>query len=586
MRQLFAFTGVAGTAVRESLERLKQRLGGNILIVSIDELVWELFAEDARKHPVVRKEAELSQEQIAPGSKPNWWQFLSMPKGYIRFLWRRAADIALEQVRRSKADIILLTFHARYQSDAYRWRFCPCDPVLLRRFRIAGFFTLIDDVYNVHQRRPADMQSERQISLRHDNPWQRAESLILQSIESLSELVHWRQEEISTTEDLAFACGAPAHLLSIRHPLATVVRLISEPNFAYYFSHPITAIRKHQHFPDNEDLKEIVDISAQLRTQTTLIEPTAIDEFRFQVIEHEREKLFMPSLSPRWPYAGTPEELLGPPVGHGMADQRQFICPRENIEATELTDVFAEMSRWPSGQVERSALRTISEAMKRFTDLIGEDITWRDHALVDQCQRMIVFRPAYHGVPSTGVRRELEYQRKLGVSASLHAGTGHESSKGKNCFIYHPPDDETELNKYVAEQIIKAWAEDSGIRVHLRPPLRPGDENDLFNKIIGTLSGASDASARAVQCAELMKPRVLPAMMDPTPMQKGRRSGVQDRNQEVQAKLRESAEKQILRYCYLPTLVEDRRPGLFLVSDRTRLVQAVRSRGKSVRPNP
>lgn len=584
MKRLFAFTGVAGTAVRESLERLKQHLGGNVLIVSIDELVWELFAADARKYSIIRRETELTKDQIAPNSKPNWWQFLGMPKEYIRYLWRRAAELALQQVRRSKADIVLLTFHARYQSDVYRWRFCPCDPVALRRFRIAGFFTLIDDVYNVHQRRPVDLQSERQISLRHESPFQRAESLVLQSIESLSELVHWRQEEISATEDLASACESPAHLLSIRHPLATVAKLISEPNFAYYFSHPITAIRRDPKFPHNEDLREILSISAQLRMQTTLIEPTAIDEFRFDTIEREGEKLFLPSLSPRWPYAGTPDELLGPPAVFGVAEQQQFICPQDNIAATDLTQVFAEMAQRHGGQTERTALRTISEAVKRFADLIGEDITWRDHALVDQCQRMIVFRPAYRGVPSIGVRRELEYQRKLSLSAVLLTEAPRGNTRG--CFIYHPPNDETELNRYVAAQIVKEWAVDSSIKMHLRPPLRPESEKKLLDELTEILSAGLEASVSAARCAEQMRLRVLPAVMDPTPMQKGRRSGVQDRNQEVLAKLRESAEKQIRKYRYLPALVEDRRLGLCLVVDGARLVRAVRSRHRAVRSRP
>lgn len=577
MKKVLAFTGVAGTAVQESLVRLQGRLRGEVLIVSIDKILWELFTADARKSSALRREAELTEQEITPGSKPNWWQLLTMPKGCILHYWRRAAKQALLTIKRSRADLVLLTFHARYQSDAYRWRFCPCDPVVLRRFQIAGFFSLIDDVYNVHRRRPVDLGSEKQISLHQEDPWRRAETLVHQTIESLSDLIHWRQEEISTTEDMASACGAPVHLVSIRHPLSTIVKLIEDPNFAYYFSHPITAIRRDPRFPNVEALAEITDISQRLRTQTTLIEPTAIDEYRFDSIQLEGTKLFLPSLTQRWPYADSPDELMGPPEKQEPSNVREFLCPPENLETPNVREIFDHLKQKQSSGTPFEVQRAISEAVRRFADVVGEDITWRDHALVDQCRRLIVFRPAYLGVPSTGVRRELEYYRKLTVSASALNRSAGRRPQTVN-FIYHPPDDEAALNNHIAEQIVRAWGADPNIGTHLRPLLQPGTEGDLVSWLARVLTTTKDIISAASKCAELMAHRVQPAVQDPAPMQPGKRAGVQDRNKEILALLRRTATAQIQALRYLPPIAADESLGVSVSEDRFRMVRDVPSR--------
>jgi|JI10StandDraft_1071094.scaffolds.fasta_scaffold35239_3 hypothetical protein len=576
MKKVFAFTGVAGTAVQDSLVRLQRRLRGEVLIVSIDNILWDLFAADARNSSALRRESELSEQDIIPGSKPNWWQLLTMPKGCILHYWRRAAQQASLTVKKSKADIVLLTFHARYQSDAYRWRFCPCDPVVLRRFHIKGFFSLIDDVYNVHRRRPADLGSEKQISLHQEDPWRRAQTLVHQTIESLSDLIHWRQEEISTTEDLASACEAPVHLFSIRHPLSTVVKLIENPNFAYYFSHPITAIRRDPKFPHVQALDEIIDISQRLRTQTTLIEPTAIDEYRFDSIELDGTKLFLPSLTQRWPYADNADELLGPPEKQETTVACEFLCPPENLKTPNVAEIFAQLRMKQNSGTPHEVQRAISETVKHFADVVGEDITWRDHALVDQCKRLIVFRPAYLGIPSTGVRRELEYYRKLNVSARALNKDQGEAPQTFN-FIYHPPADEVALSKHIAVQIVQAWGADPSIGSHLRPLLRPGTEDDLVSRLAEVLASTPDIVSAASKCAALMADRVQPAVQDPAPMQQGKRAGVQERNREILALLRRTATTQIQALRYLPPMVADASLGVTISEDRFSLVRGVSS---------
>ena len=491
-------------------------------VTGIGALSEVSYDVDARQSQQLRDETDLTAEQVQPSSSPNWWQFLTLPKGRVRQYWTRAAREVVREVEASDSPLVFITFHAKYQSDVYRWRFSPCNPVLLQTIGIRAFFTLIDDVYQMHKRRPGDIQSERQMCFKYEDPAERALALVRETKASLVELIRWRQEEIATTEMLAAVSGCSAQLVSIRHPLATMHKLLESPESAFYFSHPITGVRADPNFPDVVGLKEIEDISSELRGRFTLIEPTTIDEYRIEQLgQGTPAPRLIPRLSCRWPFPAGEDEMLGGSDGFPTFGKQELLCPRENVVALELEEFFADLL---AGTAPEEPTHLVSESIGGLVDLLKEDITWRDHTLVDQCGRLVVFRPAYRGIPSTGVRREIEYYRKLALSGPQDKHF---------CVLLHPPDDDDALAQYIALKLVSSWAEDSGVGPHIRPRLDVGAENQLIRDLTVALGSDADEETTARACADALSPRIEPEVSGPSPMTSGRRVGARTRNKEV-----------------------------------------------------
>lgn len=438
MSRVFAFTGIPGTGVQEAISRLAKALNPHGRVICLDEELWREFCEWAGRDKELLLCTDLSPEHITQSSRPDWWQLLVLPPMRVRQLWRSAAQRILKSVQALKGETtVLISFHAAYYSDFYRWRFSAVDPKILQEFGFSAFFCLIDDIFDVQNRRKSDLEAERGLVPHSDTDELRFEKLVTLTSDRLDQLIAWRQEEIVLTDHYASFCGAPAHVLAVKHPIQTALRLLNDPSASYYVAHPITTVRGRANFDQTDEYREIVDFLGRVRVGHTIIEPTAIDEFRLKRQETDGASNILPILSPRWP---PPEVyLLGETLKRTKHRSIESICADENVKALNLTTFLEGLA---SGQFRIGG--NVLNAVERLESRIAEDITWRDHHLVDQTGQLIVYRPIGYGVPSGGVKREVQYFTKL-VQSKAISGL---------CVIFHPPEDREKDALRVARIIV------------------------------------------------------------------------------------------------------------------------------------
>lgn len=422
MAAVFGFTGIPGTGVQTALGRLEAELGGRASIFCLDKYLWEAFARCARSDAALLSATDLSPEDIEEGERPNWWLLLVLPPRRIRQLWCDAASAVRAEIAELPQDhVALVSFHAGYYSDHYRWRFSAADPRVLQELNFQAFFCLIDDIYDIQARRLDDLANERGSLADIADPILRFESLVRSTVERLDLLIAWRQEEIVLSDLFAAACGVPSHVVAVKHPVATLRRMLEHPHRSWYLSHPITGVRTVPGFVAHDEYREIVTFVRRVREIDVVVEPTTIDEFRFTRLG-DRPGVPTPWLSDRWPH---PEgNILVSPTTPGAPE---MICAAANVDYLDLRPLVTQLA-----QATRSELPAgVLDVMRRLENRVGEDITWRDHHLVDQTGRLVVYRPVPGGTASTGVWREVEYLAKLSMTGALQG----------RCLVFHPEAD-------------------------------------------------------------------------------------------------------------------------------------------------
>jgi len=309
--------------------------------------------------------------------------------------------------------------------------------------------TLIDDVYDTFARLSAprevfDIQSAisdeyRRREEKREEPTDADSQYVLaqqQVITTMLRILDWRSREISAGDSLAIRGDGRSFVVAIKHPTQVVRDLIlSECGMTstrfrpVYLSHPITRLRKEQKGPPARDWPDFVSQFhnfVRVATDTEvddgkllLFMPTAIDEFRIT----DRGDESFPSLHRRWPLIsedynallyeipsayGTYEEFektvlleaIFNPVGsarHVDANRREVLTSY----AENVAQVGARLSDEKKPQV--SALFDI------LRQQISAQIAFRDHTLVRQCGRFLLYRPLFkEGIISGGVGAELK----------------------------------------------------------------------------------------------------------------------------------------------------------------------------------
>lgn len=459
MPEVFAFTGIPGTGIQQALHRFVTYLQEQDIsakYICLDKLLWDEFVNDVESNPLLLDITQFTQKEVSVGNPPDWWKLLILPANKIREYWERSAQTALRLIKASQEKFIFISFHSNYYSDDYRWRFCAVNFNLLTQFNFRAFIVLIDDIYNILERRTPDINLIGGETGTATEPKLKVENLILKTIDYLKQYITWRQEEIFQTDLFAHTCGGhnestmecipiPSHVFSVKHPMKTLQKLIENPHFSVYFSHPITDIRADINFPKTEEFSNIYDISKEVRNELTLIEPTTIDEMRIRRIKNEDQDILLPELTKRWQLLDEDKNLLLPPIkGSPFGDI---------IHKYNLTDYLNKLLQQPIPEESEIKISRdkISDALKTLSEHISDDITWRDYHLVEQTRKLVVYRPCFNGRPSSGVRSELEYYERI---CDVYASTAD-----IEVVIIHPSkDNELTINK-IAENVIKVLLE-------------------------------------------------------------------------------------------------------------------------------
>jgi hypothetical protein len=368
-RPVWIFTGQPGVRVTECLARLSARLPGTANIVSVEAHLCAPVKDVAMGQDSDQREA-----------------------------WRQAFQDMVQELSTS-AQTTWAALHAVYLNPE-RWQFsCPVDvPLISSSFgeRVVGVVTLIDDIYDVYFRLLEPGQLFANAAAR------RNEDPVLVSVSNLLWVLRWRHAEVAQSLALAGHLGVPHYLLATKHPLLMVARLLDPDNpelKLHYLSHPITSIREQGKVldPFTGELKGFCYPLLNDPGSFTFL-PTTIDEKR---LLSDRPGHFVPQLKPRWPLFCDEHETLAPPSppqwagGNPFAASPPATCPQADGQEV--------------GQEEDA-----SAALWLLLQEISDQVGWRDLMLVEQAAHgVIAYRPFYPDKLSTGVRAELEHNKKL-----------------------------------------------------------------------------------------------------------------------------------------------------------------------------
>jgi hypothetical protein len=537
------------------------------LVLCIDEYLWREFAKDAREKNELLRLTGLQRQDVEEGQPPNWWYLLTLPIDGVRHYWKRAAQQCLEEINDSDSELVFVAFHALYQSDHYRWRLSAVDPTVLTEFGFKSILTLIDDVYDIHRRRTTDLIAERMLVKGHEGDgYSKASKLVEQTVYYLEQFILWRQEEIVLTDLFAATCSVPAHVFAIKHPMRTLQRLIDEPGNSSYFSHPISGVRTQENFPSSQDFVEINEFSKTLRSHITLIEPTTIDELRIVKVKSGTSIRYLPQLSSRWPLLLDSSELASASLSQFYDPLESSVFSESNARDLGLDQTFQTLQDAPE-----QILNSISSALQQLSDTITQDITWRDHYLVDQTKGLIVYQPMQKGRMSFGVKRELEYYAKLSLTGA----------QTKGCIIYHPDEDRHLRAVATAEELFNTWGAPEGIAKHVQPALASlGDRRaDLITALsteILTIKDAAIGASRVVKILEdfvNIEPQISPNL----PMGEGTSYRAKKRIEEVRQLAVKIAEEVIEREFYVDLMKDTPELNLTFVKKNTEILDSLNS---------
>jgi hypothetical protein len=374
-KDIILFTGQSGIKIRECLGRLVVRGKIDATILGIDGKMPKP-GEDFKKH------------------------VLSLPISILEKRWSEAFDDTIKNIPETKDEhYLFLTFHATYYHQRKAEFVSPLDlnKLIELRERIKMVITLIDDCYDIYKRllEPGEMYETILSS-------QDAREAMFKSISNLLTILEWRKIEIAFSRKIASFLGIPFFVIAVKHPYATVSRLILKPLTELkilYLSHPITAFRKngYSRLPSfytelNQFIKNLYNLE-----DIVLFIPDTIDEKRIKL---DKSSNYIPELLEGWPLPFPDDELLFYPP------HLRQINPLNPLEYDHTADEKLKPA--------------ISYLLKILDDKITEQIGSRDRTLIEQSSHgIIVYRPIWEGIEiPKGVEEEINYAitlRKEGI---------------------------------------------------------------------------------------------------------------------------------------------------------------------------
>lgn len=400
------FTGMSGVDIKESLNKFKTE-----------------FNEFKIKHPerepeIIEFETELekyyySVNQNIPKSNQVWKdEILTLPYVILEGYWKETFNLVYKKIQTIKNEYIFLVLHSCYYHNKTHGYLSLINLEEIKKLEIKIVVTFIDDIYEVHHR------LTKLGGLFHDDKLPSKTSLILRHIM----LLDWRSKETMLTRFISKQFSDCKHyVFAIKHSFETLSNLIYDNMPSAYVSHPITEVRRLEKRHEIEEAdkikKEITQISNFLSSEFVPFLPTTIDEYRIdfeskKIIEKGKpaeSKKYFPVLRKRWEedWYKRPSNLLY--INSGFTDLNE-------LWGNKRSKTFDE---------------PINQLLTALADIISDQVSVRDYALIEQSEVLVIYRPLFNGNASGGVLEEFHYflsLKKIGINMPY-------------CFIYCPQDD-------------------------------------------------------------------------------------------------------------------------------------------------
>ncbi|HYR74380.1 MAG TPA: hypothetical protein VEM96_00935 [Pyrinomonadaceae bacterium] len=393
--------------------------------------------------------------------------------------WPQAANSAFKKLLTGQSDVRILRCHLTYYREATREFYAagdvhralaeaiaelksasPEDTSLAERLaeaRVALVLTLIDDVFDMFHRLSGEEQvfpllsyiKEEYVRRKNeggDIPSAPSNQYVLafeHVITILHRLLEWRSREMTSGDMLARRFDAEHFVLAIKHATETAVSLVrlgygEESLVPVYLSHPISEPRRLQKkHPAKEwdkfvtEFQTFVEAAAEVKVdgkRAIFFMPTAIDELRFADLATTPN---FPTLERRWPLIQHKHGLLyDTPPGQDYEAFESAVLLNEifnplggTYKITEgfidedepgtLADTYKEV-RLP--EAAKNAVHALAGGLLQQMKI---QLAIRDHALVRQSGRLLLYRPFFaKGSLSGGVDAELKNWSVLLQTAS------------------------------------------------------------------------------------------------------------------------------------------------------------------------
>jgi len=278
-------------------------------------------------------EAEKARGKIEKG------QILKLPLLRLRMLRRSVCKDLIHYCEMNLQNNVLVNTHS-----CFRWErglFHAFDFDLLEQLNPDMYITLIDDVDRIYARLVINNNSKA-----FDF--------------SLKDIMVWREEEIITTEILAFAQSKPHFTIPLRNPKDTIFKILFRENLKKtYVSFPITKVLDKPNV-----LKEVNNFRDSLAKEMIVFDPYTIQEKKLLLFANEA---------------------------------------KENGETVIERNILGEKIKFD-----------LSDIFSIAKDIDGQIIS-RDFRLIDQSDMVVAFIPEVKGEPdiSAGVQSEIQYAHDL-----------------------------------------------------------------------------------------------------------------------------------------------------------------------------
>lgn len=390
------------------------------------------FVSEHRKPLVLKIEDEmknihLKEHSDAVDSSTLWMDILMLPVPDLYNLWEKAFESVLNTIEKeeNKNKDIFITLHTCFYLHSTVEYLTLAKTKSIKRFKPDLFITLIDDIYDIHDR----LREPDQIFC---NRYAGAADQV-NAVFELMRILDWRANEIMITKHFANELGVPNYVFAVKHSYDTLYKLIFGNKPTFYISHPISEVRRLQKSGEiekaNQMIEEIHMMENIFSSEFVCFLPTTIDEFIIKQEEKENKKIYVPKLMSRWDSKEyqNPINLL-------------FIPPTKSPDDP----------LWEKESKNPEEFHLLLKALQEL--LIGRQVSSRDHKLVEQSRFLFVYRPCFNGNISRGVFREIQYYQML---------TG--STSDKKCFIYLPIGDQKKLKIKQLEKILKGGIKDGVI---------------------------------------------------------------------------------------------------------------------------
>jgi hypothetical protein len=439
-----------------------------------------------------------------------------LPRDAItQYYWPRAAKSAFKKLLTGQSDVRIVRCHLTYYREATREFYAagdvhralaeaiaelksasPEDASLAERWaeaRVALVLTFIDDVFDMFHRLSGEEQVfpllsyikdeyHRRKNEDRDIPSAPSDQYVLafeHVITILHRLLEWRSREMTSGDMLARRCDAEHFVLAIKHATETAVSLVRLGNgdgslMPVYLSHPISEPRRLQKkHPAKEwdkfvtEFQTFVEAAAEVQVdgkRAIFFMPTAIDELRFADLAPPPN---FPTLERRWPLIQHKHGLLyDTPPGQDYEAFESAVLLNEIFnplggtykitegfidedEPGKLADTYKEV------QLPDPSMNAVHGLVGGLQQQMKIQLAIRDHALVRQSGRLLLYRPFFaKGSLTGGVEAELNNWSVLLQTASEFRRKAIDSSwRLGPAIVIHDASDVAKLNELLEKRM-------------------------------------------------------------------------------------------------------------------------------------